>query len=215
MNEDEFEQRLQSQPAPVLPPEWRERILAAAQQAALSPRRDELRESLLSNSSVGELGLAELVPPSAAASWRLWFAKFPVAWSALAALWIGLVGVNWLLSTRSSRPNSQASIATRALPMAAWNLHSVELLLESPDGSAEPAPSPTRPRSERLRHEILVVALASPGIAPASGAVLHALVENGNRRGTRERPDRIGKGGRAPRGEADSPPDSNRVRSAL
>ncbi len=144
MNEhDPFEQRLRRQSVRPVPPAWREQILAAAR----SHRRNATAPS------VSEDDAALL------AGWRLLFGRFPLAWAALAALWIVLVGVNLTL------PGPFVSLPVPGHPSA--NLEALAALdfqpsdLLSPGSELQSAPkatpipvqpaAPHRPRSERQR----------------------------------------------------------------
>jgi hypothetical protein len=83
MNTDDFEKRLQRQPLRQAPAEWRAEILSAARQAAApqhAPRNTRHdRPSLL---AILRAQLAALLWPR------------PVAWGALAAAWLVILGLN-------------------------------------------------------------------------------------------------------------------------
>jgi len=89
MNSDELESRLQRTPLRQPPPEWRRQILVAAN----TSRR---------TSSTRELTFA--------ATLRELFWPHPVAWGAMAAVWLMLAGIHLAMREPGS--------ASRALPMA-------------------------------------------------------------------------------------------------
>jgi len=134
MKDDDFEQRLRRNPMRRVPAGWRGEILAAARgRRQASRNRDE-----------------EL------AGWGALFARFPLAWGALAMLWTILVAVNVLLSDPHDRAHGERVVAARAEPLAVWSLQQAELSLLS-DGAAaatgrRPA-DPASPRSERRRDD--------------------------------------------------------------
>ena len=130
-----FENRLKSQTPRQIPAEWRAEILAAARlPEKASP------------------------PPEEIPFWRLIFARFPVATGALAAVWIGLIAINFFLfgGEHSTAPRAEAGASES---MTAWNLQLAELrkLADGTSPSAKafpdvpPAILPTGPRSERRR----------------------------------------------------------------
>jgi len=77
-NDEQFENRFRRQPLRPVPSAWRGEILAAA--AARQP---------VTAARHSDEDAAALV-----AGWRLLFARIPLAWAALAALWVGMIGVN-------------------------------------------------------------------------------------------------------------------------
>ena len=81
MNSDDFEQELRRQHMRQIPADWRGPILGACIRGAAVA--EEAR-----------------VP-----AWRLLLARFPVAWGAIAALWVVLISVNALLG-----PNMDSSL---------------------------------------------------------------------------------------------------------
>ncbi|HEY1173258.1 MAG TPA: hypothetical protein VGH19_17955 [Verrucomicrobiae bacterium] len=91
MKPDDFESQLQRQPLRGLPSEWRSEILSAA------------REALV----------AEPVKPAVTTSWwreLLW--PCPQAWAGLAAVWVVILGLNWV----NNRPSEgQTMMARREL----------------------------------------------------------------------------------------------------
>lgn len=138
MNTDDFEKKLQRQTMRPVPAEWREEILAAAR----APER-------------------RVAADNAIPLWRLIFARFPVAWGALAAVWIALIAINLLLFGGAGVSSAHQRVASADEPLSVWHLQSAELRqLASGDQfiSAEspanlPAASPRSPRSERRRDE--------------------------------------------------------------
>jgi len=90
MNENEFESRLQRTPVKRPPSEWREQILVAADVNRRTPSIHELTS------------LRDATPRQAfAATWkrrlRELFWPHPVAWGALAAVWIAIGAVHLAL----------------------------------------------------------------------------------------------------------------------
>lgn len=144
MNDDEqFENRLRRQPLRTVPPAWRGEILAKAssRQPTTAARR-------------GDEDAAAL-----AAGWRLLFARMPLAWAALAALWLGMVGVNLTMPGPMVSVAMEAPASARLSALAALDSPLVEFdvsndsTLPVPKASpaAPPSDVPLRPRSERRR----------------------------------------------------------------
>ena len=141
-NDEQFENRLRRQPMRPVPPAWRGEILAAAarQNAKTVRRGDEEAAALL----VG---------------WRLLFARMPLAWAALAALWLGMIGVNLtmpgpMVSVAMETPASARLSVLAALdsPLAEFDAASDSTLPATKASPAAPPPEvPLRPRSERRR----------------------------------------------------------------
>jgi hypothetical protein len=144
MNSDEqFENRLRRQPLRPISPAWREEILAAAaaHQPTVPTQSDAKDQAAL------------------VVGWRLLFARMPLTWAALAALWLGMVGVNLTM------PGPMVSVAIEAPASTRWgalaSLDSLEAEFDVertstvPVPKTSPAPPPTdekpRPRSERRR----------------------------------------------------------------
>jgi len=142
-NDDQFEQRLQRQPLRQVPSAWREEILAATK-----PNR-----RLAPAEAVSEDGAALV------AGWRLLFARLPLAWASLAALWIVLVGVNLTLPSPVLGAAVQSPASFRLANLAALDLLSAEVdTTADPFASVleaapvrKPSEIPHRPRSERRR----------------------------------------------------------------
>jgi hypothetical protein len=143
MNTDDFEQRLQHQPLRQVPAQWREEILVAA---------DVNRRS----------AAAQPIPEHRAAlftGWRLLLARLPIAWAALAALWVVLIGVNMALPgptvtvAKQNLPSARLSLlAGMDLKRAELELLSDEFSLATENVQPVKAPAvPPRPRSERRR----------------------------------------------------------------
>ena len=144
MNDPEtFENRLARQPLRNVPAAWRDEILSAAEAARprVAARPTAEREA------------------DWAVGWRLRFARFPLAWASLAALWIALIGINLML------PGPFARLPSTGLPSAHLStLAALEVTLsDSPSPTTElcppaktapaliPPDAPVRPRSERRR----------------------------------------------------------------
>ena len=85
MNQDDFEQRLQRQPLRPVPGEWREEILAVAG-----------RESRVECRAQESLSLSTLLSRLSALLW-----PNPRVWAGLAAIWLGILAVNFSLRDRS------------------------------------------------------------------------------------------------------------------
>jgi hypothetical protein len=143
-NEDQFEQRLQRQPLRPVPGQWREEILATAE----ANRRHAAPQSVSDDQA------------ALLAGWRLLFARLPIAWTALVALWVALIGVNLMLPHPPVNVAAQRSPAARMSLLAALDFKRAQLELlgekfslatEAPPASEAPA-VPPRPRSERHRH---------------------------------------------------------------
>ena len=140
MNADDFERHLRGQPLRPLPSEWRAEILAAAREAATVPQPD----------ASGSLPF-----------WRFFFARFPVAWGALAAVWAVMVAANFLASDASTPMSGLQAIANPEEASTVWRLQSVELrqLDGGEDAFSEhhpdidPRQPALRPRSESLRED--------------------------------------------------------------
>ena len=139
----DFERKLEQQPMREIPTGWRREILAAAernQRAASVPAVSEDQAALM-------------------AGWRLLLGRLPLAWSALAALWLVLLGANLMLPGTGDGVVTQLSSPTRLANLAALELLTSESDVTG-DASASipesaPSPKPTaapqRPRSE-MRH---------------------------------------------------------------
>ncbi len=139
MNPDDFEKQLQRQPLRQPPAAWRGEILAAA------------RANIRATQRPAEAGLL--------ASWRALLTRFPVAWGAVAALWLVIIGANSLLSGPSI--STSASAPANNATMTAWSLQRVQVsllangLTDFPDIAPprETPSAPPRPRSERRRDD--------------------------------------------------------------
>ena len=138
MNTDDFEKKLQRQTLRQVPAEWRGEILAAAR----APERKVAADSSLS-------------------LWRLICARFPVAWGALAGVWIALIAINMLLLGGTGSSSGHQRIAKADEALSIWRLQSAELQqLASGDAAISkeapailPNATPRGPRSERRRDE--------------------------------------------------------------
>jgi hypothetical protein len=93
MKPDDFEQQLRRQPLRGMPAGWREEILRAARTA------DDARSAATA--------------PTAVAWWREWLWPCPQAWAGLAALWMGVLGLN--LTAPSNEVTAIASL-TAVIP---------------------------------------------------------------------------------------------------
>ena len=141
MKPDDFEKQLQRQPLRQPPAAWREQILAATQ--ANIPREKRVAET-------------ELLT-----GWRALLARIPVAWSAVAAVWLFIVGVNsWMSGPVITIATAAPSPASHEA-MTVWNLQRAEIGLlangmpEIPEFTPrrETPGTPPRPRSDRRRED--------------------------------------------------------------
>ena len=127
MKTDDFEKRLQCQPLQTPPAAWREEILTAA------------RANLRKPESVEEAGLLT--------GWRALLARIPVAWGAVAALWLVIIGANSLMSGPASTMVASSPGPASHEPMTVWNLQRAEysLLVNHQTDAPELSPAPRRP----------------------------------------------------------------------
>jgi len=128
MNMDNFEKKLRRQTLRQIPAEWREEILAATR----APERRLAAESSLS-------------------LWRLICARLPVAWGALAGVWIALIAINVLLLGGAGRSSGHQRVAKADEALSIWHLQSAELQqLASGDSSiSREAPAQLPPATQR------------------------------------------------------------------
>ena len=146
----DFERKLEQQPMREIPTGWRQQILTAAERNRRSASVPTVSEDQ-----------AALV-----AGWRLLLGRLPLAWSALAALWLVLLGANLMLPSAGDGAVTQLSSPTRLANLAALELLTSEsdVVGDASAPTTESAPSPKstpapqRPRSE-IRH--------GPGIGEA------------------------------------------------
>jgi hypothetical protein len=139
MNTDDFEKQLQSQSLRQPPAEWREEILAAA------------RANIRPDPQPRETGLL--------VGWRALLARFPIAWGAVAAIWLAIIGVNsWMSGPSTTSPTGGLAAAPVNSP-SIWSLQRAEISLladhlspvsEPRQRRQEPAPAP---RSDRRRED--------------------------------------------------------------
>ena len=141
MKTDDFENQLQRQPLRTIPPGWRREILAAARAEAREPEQGAHRELL--------------------AGWRLLLSRIPLAWAAVAALWLGIIGANFLMSGPAITVVARSSKSAQAEVMTVGNLQRpnstllASLLSDTPGTqpiNIPPALSP-KPRSDRRRDD--------------------------------------------------------------
>ena len=139
----DFEQDLARRPLRPVPSQWREEILAAA---------SEYRQDATSQ-PVSEDQAALLV------GWRLLFARLPIAWATLAALWILLIGLNLTLPSPIVRVAAQTPQSARMESLAALDFEGADFEVFGRQLSPAPANPPAtkdaavprRPHSERRR----------------------------------------------------------------
>ena len=142
-NDDQFEQRLRRQPLRQVPPAWRGKILVAA----------DVNRRSTATQPISEDHAALL------AGWRLLFARLPLAWASLAALWVALIGVNLMMPSPMVRVTAQTSLSVRMETLAALDFQPGDLEALGQQFSPAPEASPVnrtpavphRPRSERRR----------------------------------------------------------------
>ena len=140
-NDEQFENRLRHQPLRSVPPAWRTEILkaATARQPATAARRGD------------EDAVALIV------GWRLLFRRMPLAWAALAALWLGMIGVNLTMPGPIVSVAMETPASSRVSELVSWDspLTDFDVASDStlpvPKASpaAPPSDVPLRPRSER------------------------------------------------------------------
>ena len=87
MNFDEFEKRLKKQTIRSIPTEWREEILKT------TSSEGKTTEKLTKSRATPSL-------------WRQWFWPSPIAWGALAAMWVVIIGLNMA----TPRPPGSANV---------------------------------------------------------------------------------------------------------
>ena len=142
-NEDQFEQRLRRQPLRPVPSAWRAEILAAA----------KANERTTPAHSRAEDQVALLV------GWQLLWERLPIAWAALATLWLVLIGVNLTLPSPMVSVVVQASPSVQMESLAALDFPSADFEPLATQLSPAPARTPAtkdpavprRPHSERRR----------------------------------------------------------------
>jgi len=155
MNTDDFEKRLQRQPPRKIPPDWRAGILSAARRGAQT-----LHVSPFTHSSRRSQTKADHAPHNAfhvsrfthhasrithQLSTLLW--PHPKAWAGLAAIWLGLLVVNF--GTAGKRPAVAERTAQTFMALQEQEQLLAELIgpPEVPAG-VPPKPAAPRPRSE-------------------------------------------------------------------
>lgn len=128
MKPDDFESQLQRQPLHGLPAEWRAEILSAAQEAAAQ---------------------AEPARPVTPSSWwreLLW--PCPQAWAGLAAVWVVILGLNWV----NNRPVEGQTMTARRELTPEERMAFIEqqkMLARLLESEPEPAPQAHQPPSPR------------------------------------------------------------------
>ena len=139
MNPDDFEGQLERQMLRQPPAAWREEILSTAR--------------------------ANIRPPAAAdnirllTGWRALLARIPVAWGAVAAIWLMIIGVNSWLSGPSVTSTSGGFVAAPGNSPTVWSLQRTEVSLLADHLKVVPEPPQRRqeraplPRSDRRRED--------------------------------------------------------------
>lgn len=139
MSPEDFEQKLQRQTIRQVPTEWRERILSAAQGGYGAP-------SGLKGQAFRRLFLS----PASLVSTFLW--PSPKAWAGLAAVWLGILALNF-----ANADHTEALAQRRSLPPETLiTLKQQEQLLSELLPPNPPSPTPPKvavpqPRSERRK----------------------------------------------------------------
>jgi hypothetical protein len=140
MNTEDFEKRLQGQVLRQPPAAWREEILTAARSRIPDP-----------NAAAGS---------QLPAGWRLLWSRFPVAWGAVAAMWLVIIGVNSLMSGPAVTMIVSSPAPMPPEAMTVWNLQRADFGLLANQQTDTPvlAPSPRQrmtppPRSDLRREE--------------------------------------------------------------
>ena len=137
MNSNNFEQRLQRQPARKIPADWRKEILSGATNATSRHSSPVTRHSFLSTLTFKLQTL---------------FWPHPRAWAGLAAVWILIFIANFSTHDDSSRIAQKSSPMTPEMRMVLQQQKMMLAKLIEPNEPfvAEPPKSfPSRPRSER------------------------------------------------------------------
>jgi hypothetical protein len=125
MNPDDFEEQLQRQMLRPPPTAWREDILTTARVNIRPPAAAD-KSSLLTG-------------------WRALVARFPVAWGAVAAIWLMIIGVNsWLSSPSVSSTSGDFAAASGNSPTI-WSLQRTEMSLLADHLNVDPEPVHHRP----------------------------------------------------------------------
>lgn len=136
MNTDDFEKRIQRQPLRPVPPEWRDSILRTAQTSA--PRVAQAGE-----------------PFSLARCMRCFMVSLsphPVAWAALAAIWVLIFALN--TSSRSTSPQVAKNTPPAASEIIAGLKDQQQILAEligptEPREIERPKRFPSQPHTQR------------------------------------------------------------------
>lgn len=152
MNTDKFEKHLQSQPARQVPAEWRHEILSVARQAAGAHHSP----AVLPGSIMEGGRTAHRVSPTGLSTIGDWLSSLlwprPVAWAALAVVWLVILVLNFATNAGSPR---LAKSTTPPSPQLFMAFQEQQRLLSELIGPREapaaepPKPAPPQPRSER------------------------------------------------------------------
>jgi hypothetical protein len=146
MNDQEkFEQQLRKQPFRSMPTEWRSQILSSAGAECKAGRAGVPQESR----PQGTPRYLEILRG------LLW--PHPVAWGALAAVWLLIAGVNWSVRDEGFAGAASSTAQVEPQQLRALLAEQKRLLTELVDGTSLPAePADTRPRSARMVKTICV-----------------------------------------------------------
>jgi hypothetical protein len=135
MNSNDFEKRLQGQPMRELPSEWRNEILAIAQQAADPQHAARNTRSVSHFLSTINHQLSTFLWPS------------PKAWAGLAAVWIAILAINHSVGGASQQ--IAANLTPPSLQIMLAIQQQVRFSTERPNASEAPSLVLPGPRSER------------------------------------------------------------------
>jgi hypothetical protein len=141
MNNDPFEDQLRGQPLRQPPADWRKDILGAADRET---RHD-----------------SPLTPQPSISWWQSLFWPAPRAWAGLAAVWIGILGLQYLAGDDSPKPRQTAQASpSRQVEFALREKHRlyVELLNETETNAVAEPPQwfVPKPRSEGVPTTVFV-----------------------------------------------------------
>ena len=137
MKPDEFEERARAQRLRELPPEWRQEILSAAR--AVTQARPHFIVQLAER-------LSGLLWPS------------PRAWAGLAAVWLGIIGINFSLADKREAVSKKSEPSSARIMMVLREQEQIltELIEPRETPILRPKAPDVRPRSQR-RLEFLMV----------------------------------------------------------
>jgi len=149
MNHDPFEEQVRRQPVRPVPGHWRAAILAAADRASCADASEATAASGAASGTKGHLGAEVLI------SWRERLWPSPLAWSALAAVWLVIFALNLgMPRERASVSSSRSTPASRSKSAFSEQRQILAgLFQEQALPAAVPAPMPARRREAQPRSE--------------------------------------------------------------